>query len=76
MSDGLLPYRVDQLEKELARLTKELEDIDARNQARDEARVALERKQLVWGISVLGAAVMTLAGVIWSYRAVIFKGAL
>jgi len=38
--------------------------------------VALERKQLVWGISILGAAVMTLAGVIWSYRAVIFKGAL
>ena len=76
MTDNVLAYRVSQLEADLEKMAAEMAAIDARNQARDEARVALERKQLVWGISVLGAAVMTLAGVIWSYRAVIFKGAL
>lgn len=34
---------------------------------------AKERRQLAWGISALGAAVITLSSLIWAYRGVIFK---
>lgn len=33
-----------------------------------------KKSQLIWGVSSLGSLVMILAGIIWSYRAVIFKG--
>lgn len=38
------------------------------------AMKAEEKSRLIWGIGALGGAVLSLAGVIWSYREVIFRG--
>ena len=38
------------------------------------AMKAEEKRRLIWGIGALGGAVLSLAGVIWSYREVIFRG--
>lgn len=63
--DGMdvIRYRLDRAEAEIRGLH---EDLDK--------RASEEKARLVWGISVLGGAVMTLATVIWNWRSVIFKG--
>ena len=60
---ALVLYRLDRAEAEIRELHEEME-----------RRSAEEKKRLMWGISVLGGAVLTLAGVIWNWRSVIFKG--
>ena len=70
----LMAWRIEVLEQTVTKLTGELKQVEDRNEARDRERAAMERKQLVWGITFLGGIIMTLAGVIWSYRGVIFKG--
>lgn len=72
----LMAWRMDVLEKALAKAIDEIHSIEERNETRDRERAAMERKQLVWGITFLGGIIMTLAGVIWSYRGVIFKGSI
>ncbi len=71
---GLLAYKVTQLEegrKEdkavIASLKVELETLETTMAER-------ERKQLVAGISALGGLVLTLFGLIWSYRSIIVRG--
>ena len=74
MSDpSLSGYRLEQAEKKIeelanhcAALQKQLIDLEKHEAER-------ETKRLMWGVSTLGAVVMTLGGIIWSYRAVIFK---
>lgn len=39
----------------------------------EKAVEAREKKRLMTGISVLGSIVLSLVGIIWSYRSVIFK---
>lgn len=68
-------YRIEQLEREVAAQATELKSIEARLAARDAERSAAERKQLITGIIFLGGIITTLAGVLWTYRAVIFRGA-
>lgn len=66
MTDEILLYRLSQAEAEITALKKDLKEFKEEEQER-------ERKRLLWGISSLGAVIFTLGGVIWSYRAVIFK---
>ena len=68
-------YRISELERQIKVQADEIAQIERRNEERDAARVAMERKQLLWGITFLGGVIMTLGTVIWSYRSVIFKGA-
>lgn len=63
---GTLEYRLEQAEKKIAALETELKRLEDET---DE----LERKRLKWGITALGTIVMTLGGIIWQYRSVIFK---
>lgn len=66
MTDEILLYRLSQAEAEIVALKKDLKEFKEEEQA-------MEKKRLLWGISVLGSVIMTLGAVIWSYRAVIFK---
>lgn len=61
-----LEYRLAQAEKKISALETELRDFER-------AAAELERKRLTWGISALGAVVMTLGTIIWQYRGMIFK---
>lgn len=57
----LLTYRLEKAEKEIENLHKEMD-----------TKAAEEKSRLMWGISFLGGIVMMLAGVIWTWRSVIF----
>ena len=59
----VIEYRLRAAEAEIKKLHEELEK-----------REREEKSRLIWGIGVLGAAVMTLAGVIWNWRSVIIRG--
>lgn len=67
-------YRITELEKKVKAQADEIALIEKRNQERDQERVSTERKQLLTGVTFLGGIIMTLAGVIWSYRGIIFRG--
>lgn len=70
----LLRYRVDEQSREIRELKDHVDALEKRAVERDRERSAQERKQLMAGISFLGAVIITLGSLIWSYRAVIFKG--
>lgn len=68
------------LEERVKHLTAQVEAAAAMaKEAKDELEAfeklveAREKKRLMTGISILGSVVLTLAGVIWNYRSVIFK---
>ena len=67
-------YQIAELQRTVKAQAEHIASIDRRNDERDQERSALERKQLLWGITFLGGIIITLGGVIWSYRGVIFKG--
>lgn len=69
-----LLYRVSHLEKMVIEQATELAAIEDRNAQRDRERAAQEQKQLLYGISFLGGIILTLFGVIWNFRGVIFRG--
>ena len=60
---ALLAYRLDRAEAEIKEMHEEMD-----------RREAEEQRRLIWGIGVLGAAVLSLAGVIWNWRSVILRG--
>lgn len=62
-----LPWRVKELETDVARLQQQVEAMQL-NLANK------ERALLVRGIMALGAIVTVLGGIIWTYRSVIFRG--
>lgn len=68
-------YQIEELQRTVKYQADEIAKIERRNEERDRERAALERTQLIWGITFLGGIIMTLGTVIWSYRSVIFKGA-
>ncbi|MDH4541084.1 MULTISPECIES: hypothetical protein [Sulfitobacter] len=77
-------YKIEQLEKSVAEL-REANAIMAAEWRSDnralheeiaqmkEAEAAKERQLLMVGITTLGGIVVTLFGVLWTYRSVIFK---
>lgn len=73
-SYDMIAYRISLLEERVKTQDAEIHQIIVRNEEKDRERINLERKQLLVGISFLGAMIMTLTGVIWSYRTVIFRG--
>ncbi|QFT81155.1 hypothetical protein FIU89_11095 [Roseovarius sp. THAF27] len=70
----VLLFRIDRQAEEIRDLKSHVEKLEKRAVERDQERSAQERKQLLAGISFLGAVIITLGSVLWSYRAVIFKG--
>jgi hypothetical protein len=70
----LLLFRVDQQQNEIQNLKKDVEELEAHIATQDLKRTSQEKRQLIAGISFLGSIVITLIGVIWSYRSVIFRG--
>ena len=77
-------YKIEQLEKSVAEL-REANTVMAAEWRADsralhdvitqmkEAEAAKERQLLIVGITTLGGIVVTLFGVLWTYRSVIFK---
>ena len=65
-------YRIEQLERQIKAQADEIKSLEARMDAREAARVAVERNQLIAGLVFVGG---TLGGIIWAYRAIIFRGA-
>ena len=61
-------------DEEIKRQAVEIRQIEERNDQRDRERAALERRQLIAGITFLGGIILTLIKVIWEYRSAIFKG--
>ena len=57
---------IDTLEKDVRELTTSLAAMRV-------ITANAERNQLKWGVSALGLVVMTLGGIIWQFRGVIFK---
>ena len=66
VSNEIIKYRLEQAEKDIERLSKELHDFK-------EKEDQLEKKRLLWGISSLGTIIMALGSILWAYRGVIFK---
>ncbi len=58
-------------DREVEELRREIQAIEERNAARDRERAALERKQLIWGITFLGGVVISLGTLIWNNLATI-----
>ncbi|UWR36137.1 hypothetical protein [Sulfitobacter sp. W074] len=77
-------YKIEQLEKSVAELREANTVLAAEWRADNralhdeitqmkEAEAAKERQLLMVGITTLGGIVVTLFGVLWTYRSVIFK---
>ncbi|MBY6113282.1 hypothetical protein KUW09_04915 [Mameliella alba] len=73
MASEVQEYRLLQAEKQLEAQAGQIDALKAEIAEVRHAEEERERKRLVWGISSLGSILMILAGVIWSYRGVIFK---
>jgi hypothetical protein len=62
----VLAYRLTEAEREIAEMRRDIKLM--RKEAEDR-----ERSRLVAGVGALGSLVLALFGVIWAYRAEIFK---
>lgn len=71
---GLLVYRINQQDSKINELEEHIRGLERQAIAREDERRKQERKQLVAGIMFLGSVITALGGLIWSYRAVIFRG--
>lgn len=65
-SEQVLTYRLTQAEAEIQALTVKVAQMERDAEARERARLKA-------GIGALGTVVLTLFGVLWGYRSVIFK---
>ncbi len=78
MSEGeentVLLYRLKALETIVKEQAVKLHTLEIEIETRDRQRDDAEKKQLKAGIMALGAVIMTLVGVIWTYRDTIFRG--
>jgi hypothetical protein len=70
---ALILHRINEQEKEIEALRQVISALSESNRQRDLEAARREKNQLLAGISFLGAVITTLAGVIWSYRGIIFK---
>jgi hypothetical protein len=62
----VLAYRLTEAEREIAEMRRDIKSM--RKEAEDR-----ERARLVAGVGALGSLVLALFGVLWAYRAEIFK---
>lgn len=70
----LSDWRISALEKDLEKAHREIEELRDRFDKIEEKRQAEERNRLKWGIATLGGMVMSLLGLIWTFRKVIIGG--
>lgn len=70
----VLAYRLARAEAEIQENRRKAEAEIQQLHAELDRKSAEEKARLLWGIGVLGAAVMSLFGVIWNWRSVIFSG--
>lgn len=66
-------HRMAEQERDIKSLQTVISAMAEANRQRDLELARKERNQLLAGVSFLGAVIMTLFGVIWSYRSVIFR---
>lgn len=59
-------YKISQLEKQLAEVEREFKAFKT-------SELEKEKKNLLWGIGLLGSVLTTVIGIVWSYRGVIFQ---
>ena len=69
----VLEERVRHLTQIVETQSREINELRTEVQKMEDEMAQIEKRRLVWGISALGTVVATLAGIIWSYRGVIFK---
>ena len=80
----ILEYRLDQAESKITAQSETIFALRAEQQAFKEQmtrslekirleEIDREKAQLRWGVAALGAAVLTLGGVLWNYRGIILK---
>jgi predicted esterase YcpF (UPF0227 family) len=72
-SNDVLAERISHLQTAVTKQAEKIESLQKEIEAVEKAMAERDRKNLIWGISVLGGAVSTLIGVIWNYRNVIFR---
>ena len=65
-SEQVLTYRLAQAEAEIRELREKVTQMERDAETRERARLKA-------GIGALGTVVLTLFGVLWGYRSVIFK---
>lgn len=74
VSIEVLELKIARQEAEINELKRHVVQID-RERQEDAARRALEeKKRMTAAMLALGSVILTLGGVIWSYRSVIFRG--
>ena len=69
----LVPYRLQMAETRIEEQDKHIEKLEDDFKKFQRQMDEKERRNLAWGVGTLGTVVITLAGVIWSYRSVIFR---
>lgn len=70
-----LSRTVERQAKEIAELETAIKAVNDRLALREAERSAAERRNLLWGLALLGSIVTTLGGIIWSNLSTILKGA-
>ena len=74
MSDiTLILFRLETAEKTIAAQAEKISELADEIKEIERTEAEKEKKALLVGVMSLGSIVMTLAGVIWAYRSVIFK---
>lgn len=73
-SFDLLLFRLNLQEQQIQDLKQDIEDLETHIADSEMKRALQEKHQLIAGVSFLGSIIVMLAGVIWSYRNVIFRG--
>lgn len=69
-----LVYRLGQAEVRIKELTAREQALEDKIEARERERDEEERKKLKAGIGALVAIIMTLGGIVWTFRSVILSG--
>jgi type VII secretion effector (TIGR04197 family) len=72
-SNDVLAERIAHLQDVITKQAEKIESLEKEIEAVEKAMTERDRKNLVWGITVLGGVVSTLVGVIWNYRSAIFR---
>jgi hypothetical protein len=72
-SNDVLAERIAHLQAVVAKQAEKIESLQREIESVEKTMTERDRKNLVWGITVLGGAVSTLVGIIWNYRNVIFR---
>lgn len=70
---SVILFRIEVLEQATKDQFIEIKQLNADLVKIRTEEAARERNQLRWGVSALGAVVMTLGAILWAYRGVIFK---